>query len=398
MRRKETQNLFNILSVFIVLVSLIGFTSSCHKNNSKEPEAEQVDRLTFIYAVNISSLSVDFMDDRKEMLQGVEAYGGNNSKLLLYCSPNKNESVIYEAKKINDTWDWKELKKYNRNVTSTDPERMHKVITDAISYYPTASKTLIFWGHGSSWTPSFTDHETRAMSGIGSTEGNISEGYGGEYGSNDKTKWIEIDQLADAVPDGAFDTIWFDCCYMSAAEVAYQLRNKCRWFVAYPTEVWGYGLNYDDVLPYIMKPTPALIDAAKCFFDYYQRSNLPVTVSVMDMDKIEPMAQACKKIIKEYPGIISVNNVVNYGRRGYYYYDLFQLMHVRCSGNTQMMTQLREALDEFIVYHAESSVNFDRQPWKALPLCGISIDNYVGGDSKEAEYYRTLAWYSHVYE
>ena len=45
--------------------------------------------------------------------------------------------------------------------------------------------------------------------------------FGGEYVEEDNvrnTVYIDLDQLADAIPDGKFDMIWFDCCYMSCIE------------------------------------------------------------------------------------------------------------------------------------------------------------------------------------
>lgn len=72
-------------------------------------------------------------------------------------------------------------------------------------------------------------------------------------------------RLADAIPDGVFDFIWFDACYMSGIETAYELRDKCDTFVAYPTEVYTPGMPYNLTIPYILKETPDLKSAASEF-------------------------------------------------------------------------------------------------------------------------------------
>lgn len=117
-------------------------------------------------------------------------------------------------------------------------------------------------------------------------------GYGGESNRD----YINVDELADAIPDSRFETIWFDCCYMAGIEVIYQFRNKCRTFVGYPTEVWLEGMPYDMTLPFLMKTVPDITGAARTFFDYYNEVRDPVTVTVVDMSKLEPVADAAKAV------------------------------------------------------------------------------------------------------
>lgn len=381
-----------IASIYILLV-----LGSCGKDEPKPPipTPEDVERVTVVYAVNVSNLSEDFISDREEMEKGLLKANNPNAPILLYCTPYKGNPVLYESVICGDSIQWKERFTYNYDVTSTDPQRIKKVLEDAISLYSDVGRTLIFWGHGSSWAPSFTNHTPRSgiVSGAPSDPFNA---YGGEYGKDGST-YTELDDLALAVPDDSFDTIWFDCCYMSSVEVAYQFRNKCRWFVAYPTEVWQYGLNYDGIIPYLQKETPDLVNAAQSFYNFYVGINLPVTVSVMDMTKIEPLAQSARDIILSYPVPGSLSQVVNYGRFGYQFYDFLQEMRARCN-NEDMIARLQSSLNDFIVYHAATSVNFNKVPWISQPISGISTHHFSGGTSREENYYRTLDWYKRVYE
>ena len=99
------------------------------------------------------------------------------------------------------------------------------------------------------------------------------------------------------LPDGCFDFIWFDCCYMSCIELAYQLRHKTRYFVAYPTEVYSPGLDYSAAIPELLKPVADLPAAAKTIYDYYtyRVSYAPaaVTIGVFDLSVIEEGGRCC---------------------------------------------------------------------------------------------------------
>lgn len=384
---------------YTVLVAGV-LASSCgsdHKNDPEEVDTKDVKRVTVVYAVNRNNLSSDFIDDSREMLAGLSDVDATTERLLCYWTSTKTEAGLYEAQRKSDKWEWVKVKSYERNVTSTDPERLRTVLTDAVSRYPDADRTLMFWGHGSAWTPSFTDSSVRSRIAPEAGDGNLCYGYGGELDDNGVSKYMEIDELAASIPDGSFDTIWFDCCYMASIEVVYQLRNKCRWFVAYPTEVYGEGLNYNQVLPYIMQEQPKLVEAADIFYSYFDMRMEPVTVSVMDMDRVEPVADAVKDIIRKYGDVGSASGVVNYSRDKNAYYDLSQLMKRRSDGDEAAVAQLDKALKDMIIYHAEFDVDFNKRPWIDTPLSGISMCNFKNENDARDKFYRTLDWYGRVY-
>lgn len=346
--------------------------------------------MSFVYAINRSSLGNCFIDDSNEMLKAMKEIDGSQ-RLLVYRTDNAEKTGIYEAQYIDHQWTWKLLKEYERTVTSTDPDRMNQVMKDAIAFYPDAAHSLFFWGHGSSWTPTFSSHSTGITKATGKTDGTEMNAFGGEYGENNMTDYIDLTDLVKAVPSDAFDIIWFDVCYMASVEVAYQFRDKCKWFIAYPTEVWDSGLNYDKILPVMMKKDPEIEKAARIFFDYYDLVGDPVTVSVMDMTKIEPLAEISSRLFINYPVIPDVTVVSNYGRGQYYYYDFLQFMADRCG--EENIGELQKALSDFIVYHSESATNFKKKPWERNPLCGISIHNFTNKGDRNDNYYKTLDWY-----
>lgn len=389
-------------SLIIIISLLTVLLSGCkHTKNEPEPQPVNPDGVTIVYAINKSSLSGNFMQDTAEMKAAMASVDMSRQRLLVYLTESSSKTGLFELQQIgkkNKVLAWRKVKEYDRQQTSTAPAVMKRVISDALAVYPDAEHSLIFWGHGTAWTPGFSDHETRSDA---PADVPAQHSYGGEYGKGNEWQWAEITDIANAIPDGAFKTIWFDCCYMSSIEVAYQLRNKTQMYVAYPTEVWDEGLNYNEVLPYIMRKNQDLTGGAAEFYSYYNSKSDAVTVSVMDMNRIEAVAQATRALMQQYPDEISkVTGVSNYRRGGTYgYYDMMQLLKLKDQG--ELWQGVQDSMNRFVVYHAESSKDFNNRQWVQTPLCGVSMHSLGEYGQKEADYepfYRTLDWYKAVYE
>lgn len=390
--------IINKIYKIAAVISLVVMAVACGKKEEPDVRPEAYKRVTVIYAVNRSSLASDFIEDCNEIFKAMPQVDLATNTLLLYKTDSETETGLYEISKVNGDYDWKRLKSYNRTTTSTEPGRMAEVLNDAVNAYKADSRTLFFWGHGSAWTPGDSDHQVKAPD---RSDSPACYGYGGEYGKDKIWNWTDIDDLAEAIPAGSFDIIWFDCCYMASVEVAYELRDKARWFVAYPTEVWDKGLNYDAVLPLVMREKPNLELAASTFFKSYNDAFDPVTVTVMDLSKIEPLASAVNAFFKAYPETPAVTNgIVNYRRqRGTPYFDMMQLLRRRSdNAAADEFRALIAAIDNFIVIHLESPKNFSGNQWIDPLLCGVSMHNFVDDDSDENEYYKTLSWHRRVTE
>lgn len=397
-------------SLIIIISLLTVLLAGCKQHSKNEPEPIPIpdpvpgnaEGVTIVYAINNSSLSGIFRRDTAEIKAAMDSIDMSCQKLLLYLTDTDSTTCLLELQQVQNKkkrlLTWRKVKEYDRQQTSTAPAVMKRVISDALSVYPDAEHSLIFWGHGTAWTPGFSDHETRSDV---PADVPAQHSYGGEYGKDNEWQWAEITDIANAIPDGAFETIWFDCCYMSSIEVAYQFRNKTQMYVAYPTEVWDEGLNYNEVLPYIMRKNQDLVGGAAEFYSYYNKKNDAVTVSVMDMNSIEAVAQATRALMQQYPDEIGkVTCVSNYRRGGTYgYYDMMQLLKLKDQG--ELWQGVQDSMNRFVVYHAESSKDFNNRQWVQTPLCGVSMHSLGEYGQKEADhepFYRTLDWYKAVYE
>lgn len=410
--------------LYIILIFVISFMfCGCEE----KPEApKEVKQMTLIYAVNHNNLSSDLVANQEQMLNAMVNIDPEVYKLLVY-KYTSDGPALFEVIKTGGKAEFNLLKQYDNSRLSVTKDRISEVIHDALDLYPGVESNLFFWGHGLGWVNPDKYPNTVSKSKVASgattdcNENTISMmlpemyGYGGEYVYEDGVRvridYLDLDQLAEAIPDNVFDMIWFDCCYMSGIEVAYQLRDKCNYLVAYPTEIMAEGLPYSQVLPKILNSSKDKAGAAQSLYDYYIGKNVPepVTVAVMDMSQIESVADAASEIFKMGERRPSVTGMQNYSRlRSTPYYDFGQYMREYADANVSpdsgesaesLKAMLKSALEKFVLFAAASEKDFTypvAKPINKENFSGLSIHNYLNIDSAREDYYRKLDWNKRV--
>ncbi len=394
----------SIISKYLIIVlTALAFSVylySCKDDPEEPPMPEAIRQTTLIYAVNHNNLSSDLAQNQRQMLEAFKKSDSSGAAILLYRTDTNDECGLYQAvltweEGVGRSADWELIKKYDRNIPSTDPSRIRKVIEDALEMYDTQDNNLFFWGHGTAWTPENSGHILKSRQNIAPTEKDAPEayGFGGENMSNG-TDWTNIDELASAVPDGKFDLIWFDCCYMSSIETAYQFRNKCNKYVAYPTEIAGEGLPYNQILPFIFKSEKDLESAALALYKHYDRQNTCVTVAVWDMSAIEDVASCARDIFASGSALPSKSDLYNYSRHDPYY-DFGQYMrnYASANGASDLIPGFENALRRLIIRAYASERDFKRQPIPVENFSGVNVHYFTEDNTSDDEYYRSLDWY-----
>ena len=386
-------NRFLTLLCAIVLVTVL---PSCG-DKKDEPKQSDASRTVLIYAVASNNLAADLVSDKNEMIQAAPGVAGlgKDVRVLLYCVPSQAATMAPLAELKQDAagvWNFQELKSYDRNTFSTDPVRMREVFADLRTEAPAENYGLILWSHGTGWIPNFTEHK-------------IPEGMKKSYGMDKYqglTDYCDLDQLASAIPDGMFDYIWFDLCYMMGVEVVYQLRNKCDFIAGYPTEDWSMGMNYETTLPMLAAHYPDLKGAGKAFYDYYNNQNLAVTVTVMKTEGLERLAQAAADIYAAGTRPASATGLQNYSRLKTPLYDFgqFTKRHLNFSepGSADLEAEFDEALREITVYAGCSTRNFNGTVNAFDPSKYSGLSCYFPGTASEQTetYYYSLDWAQRV--
>lgn len=405
MKVTASKNIFRhlILAFSFIILPLTMFTS-CF--NSGEPDSPYVkgpvESTTLIYAVATNNLVYNLFSDKQEMLAAAKDIDINRNLILLYESTLSNGPLLKKLVKNKDnTYEFETIKDYTTDKSSVDPERIQEVINDAVSYVDSRSIGLVLWSHGTGidYYPGATIKNIATLP----TEGSF--GYDRDPDNTSVHYEINIDDLADALPDNLFEYIWFDACYMGSIEVAYELRNKCKYFVGYPTEVFEIGAAYDLVLPYIARKEPDLIGGAEAFFNFYAHNSTPsarvATVGVVNMEEIENVADYVAEVNSNYSYPSRTSDLQTYTRGSIGpFYDFGQVLSVTASqGEDYMISEeINDLLDKFIIYKAVTDMDFDGRPFYKEKYSGLSchLHDPIYTSQKE-KYYQTLDWYKRVF-
>lgn len=388
----------HILKNLTIAAALVFSFASCKRDDPKPdvPESKHKERTILVYAVASNNLDYDLVHNKAAMLKGMADLDLDKYQILVYEVNNKDKyATLWKTirnKQMKVVFD--SVGSYDRNTFSTDPERIFEVMRDVRADYPSDNYDLFLWSHATSWLPAF--------SGNRSVPVKRSFGIDNFDGKQDKT---DITELSAAIPSGMFDMIWFDCCLMSNIECAYELKDKCEWLAAYPTEIYSEGTPYEKVLPHLFRSEPDREGALKEVYDFYTYgSGTPRAVSVclMDMKKIMPMAEACKKL---YAGDLypSEDGLLKYSRpqirlsEEMYDFGQYSIERAKLNGMEDAIPGFRNALEDFVVYKAISDRDFNGKEIDKNNFSGISSHLYKGTDSENDAFYRTLGWYKAVY-
>lgn len=404
------------------IFGMAAMASSCQQdepNDSPFVDPQKPSESTvLIYAVATNNLSGNLVADKREMLEAASKIDLKNNNVLIFqtvyeydqeenrYTGNGDISLI----KLVDTDDkespygWKEIKKFSTEISPLNPERISEVISYVTANFSAKNYGLVFWSHSTASQPfglSTKSSETLQPPMLYS--------FGQDKTTTDsRYEQINIDELALAIPDHLFHYIWFDSCYMSNIESIYQLRNKCKYYVGYPTEVLDNGLPYHLVLQDMVGQNPDLLKAADTFFQYYDGTF--ATIAVTDMSLIEEFADFCS----EYYTIgmmVDADLLKKYSRSPTGpFYDLgeYTIYMAQQNGGELTKGELDQTLDKWILYKNTTKGNYYDIKLNLDPerFSGISTHLYSFKDPSlynntdeylKEEYYKSLDWFQRVF-
>lgn len=399
-----------IKSLHIILILLFGLISflitSCddisepdQNNYYQATDWDNIKSTTLIYAIASNSLQSDFRADSLEIITAAEDIDLTENAVLLYVvKKTGNPSLqVLSQNELTGEYGFNVIKNYDRNIYSTDPRRINQVINDVMALSKASHNGVIFWSHGTGWRPDSSVHPeyqgpSEDISQI-KTDGPIAYSFGEDsYGGT--SDFCNIDELASAIPDGFFNYIWFDCCYMGSIEVVYQLRNKANWVVAYPTEIYQYGMPYDLTLPSLAQQNPMLIKAAQDLFNFYHDNDLACTVGVYKTSKLDEIAEEFSKV--NTGPAPSTYGMINFSRlKNPAMFDFGEIVKAygrRVEGWD--MQKFNILIQDFIPYKASHNRDFNNRTLNLANYHGISVNLFTDDNSVYSNYYKTLDWYN----
>jgi len=163
-----------------------------------------------------------------------------------------------------------------------DPETLKDFAQWAIQNYPAQHYMLVLWNHGGG----FRSFETTR---------DICEDY-----TNDDI--ITMPQLEEALAfiynqlGREIDIVGMDACFMAMVEVAYQVKDYTQIMVASEASIPGDGWQYDCLLQNLVtypdqNAEQFAADIVNCYYDQYSGSWNNVTLSAIDLIKIENLVE-----------------------------------------------------------------------------------------------------------
>lgn len=387
--------------IFLLILPVLSLlASACGKDEPVSPPVDKVVQMTLVYCVNNNDIAAYLENNQTQMLSALKDIDLRNYAFLIY-KHTATGPVLCHAEKLGDGNPvLTVIKRYDTSRKSIDPVRIAEVMTDAVSLFPNVQSNLFLWGHALGWMNP-NKYPARATSAFDVyKEQNYA--FGGEYNEAKKLEYCDLDRFAAAIPDHTFDTIWFDCCYMGSIEVAYQFRNKCNYYIGYPTEILAEGLPYNLVLPRLMRQKPDRYGAAQSLFEYYNAKNDPVTVTLLKMDGLGALAEATRNIYHSDGFLPDKASLQNYYRRdNARYYDFGQFARKIAESSptecTKLKSEFNAAYSSFVLYTAASSLDFSDKPIDAANYSGLSTYYFENLKTARDDYYRSLDWYKAVW-
>lgn len=279
--------------IFLLLILLILIVTGCSKTEH-EPPLVPADRAVLIYMAadnNLSSQSYKNIESiKKGALDNLKG-----SRLLIYYDQQERNTkpelieIYQEGNQIKS----RVRKEYSEH-NSASIEVLSEVIKDAFRGDQSKSKGLILWSHGTAWLPVDQRSWTRAFGQDGNDE-------------------MEIYELKKALPDSFFDFIIFDACFMGSVEVCYELKDKAKYILSSPTEIFAEGLPYQLIVRDLFSGSSlekSLTSICETYFSYYQGKSgvyKHVSISLVKTEELPKLMSLCGQITRHTTNFFDVD-------------------------------------------------------------------------------------------
>lgn len=261
----------------------------------RDPSMLQEKRTLLVYIALNNSLSSEIQDIHNALKEGWDAKT-MGSLIILSHSRDDNGPMLLKFREQNKVTVIDTLKRYpNRN--SASAELMSQVIADAKSFAPSVSYGMVLFSHASGWLPAKSYINPLAWEATSPKSSQITS-----YSIfEDNGREMELAAFASAIPDGTFDFIASEMCFMSGVEIAYALRNKTDFLLASAPEVLSPGFTpiYKTSLGLLYKPEADLQGFGQAFFDYFnglQGDYKSAVISLVKTSEMDALAALTREI------------------------------------------------------------------------------------------------------
>lgn len=248
-----------------------------------------------------------------------------------------------------------------------DAQWITRVINDVRSISNTPKYAMLVGCHGNGWLPP-KDNVARA-----------------------KTRWfggpgyaISIADFAQGIQQAGIklEYLVFDDCYLSCAEVAYDLRNATNTLIASTSEVMAAGMPYAKVFQYLAAPQPNFGQLVNDYIAYYQSTATPyATIGVINTQYIQPMALLMRQVNATYTWNTANNYQLQDLDGSYFsptvYFDFGSYARALFGSNLVLYSQYQALMAQLIPYKGNTTYIYNASGTKTLvnEFSGITISD-----------------------
>lgn len=315
-----------------LLIFLLLFTASCKKDEDADPQNQ---RTVLVYMGGDNNLYQE-TDDKIEALR--KAYTRGMGRLLVYQDAAGITPRLLEITSgAGDAGVTQVLKSYPEE-NSASAAVFKRVLEDVRAEAPAPSYGLIFFSHASGWLPQRTLIRPYAVAQDGKED-------------------LELREFASVIPDGFFDFIIFEACFMTGIEVLYQLKDKTDFILSSSAEILSPGFTpvYSELLPFLFRPQAALEDFARVFFEHYDNMSgdyRSATISLVRTEALPALAAWIKENVSGTLPPAELNTIQHYDRYPDYrlFFD-FEDYYQRLS-SPESHAELSRLISDAVIYKA----------------------------------------------
>ena len=417
----------------IILVGMLLAAVGCVDVNVPSPEASQkpYSRVLILYSAGFNNLSSYLREDIRDMIaSGQEGYvppvGSNRAFVVVTHSTSGTRTTISSGygpatspyviqvsrdrlgNPVLDT-----LLTLPKTSLLIDKDVMKTALNFIHERFQSDSYGMVMSSHGTGWLPDgFYANESESGGYITWSVGDDTEEdswpdgipvktFGQEVLKNEagKNEAFEMDirDLAAGIPY-KMDYILMDACLMGGIETAYELRGCTKLLGFSQAEVAADGFVYETLAKRLLLDCPASpMDVCR---DYYERCAASTssvmrsaTISLIDLDMLEPLATVCRDLFETYRTPMSklnrrsVQGFFRYDK--HWFYDLEDIL-VQAGISSADHARLTAALNGCVVYKASTDRVLD--DFDVRTFCGLSMYLPCAGSTFLDSYYSGLGW------